>query len=84
MQQEGSLCAQHCLNALLQGPYFTAVDLATLAQQMDDQERERMAENGVDSEEYRNFIQVCVNIFRTSLLALRRLLWPAIAYWFIF
>lgn len=57
-QQEGYLCAQHCLNALLQGPYFTAVDLATLAQQMDEQERERMAENGIESEEYRNFIQV--------------------------
>jgi len=57
-QQEGYLCAQHCLNALLQGPYFSAVDLATLGQQMDEQERERMAENGVDSEEYRNFIQV--------------------------
>ncbi|KAJ1525068.1 hypothetical protein ONE63_009913 [Megalurothrips usitatus] len=56
-KQEGCLCAQHCLNALLQGPYFTAVDLATLAQQMDEQERERMAENGEDSEEYRTFIQ---------------------------
>lgn len=56
-KQEGYLCAQHCLNALLQGPYFSAVDLATLGQQMDEQERERMAENGVDSEEYRNFIQ---------------------------
>ncbi|KAK3918612.1 Ataxin-3 [Frankliniella fusca] len=56
-KQEGCLCAQHCLNALLQGSYFTAVDLATLGQQMDEQERERMAENGVDSEEYRNFLQ---------------------------
>ncbi|XP_052122226.1 ataxin-3-like isoform X1 [Frankliniella occidentalis] len=57
LKQEGCLCAQHCLNALLQGPYFTAVDLATLGQQMDEQERERMAENGVDSEEYQNFIR---------------------------
>ncbi|XP_067012532.2 ataxin-3 [Anabrus simplex] len=56
-KQEGSLCAQHCLNALLQGPYFTPVDLATLAQQMDDEERLRMSESGVDSDEYRRFIE---------------------------
>ncbi|XP_037087218.1 LOW QUALITY PROTEIN: ataxin-3-like [Pollicipes pollicipes] len=55
-KQEGSLCAQHCLNALLQGSFFTAVDLATLAQQMDEAERTRMSEAGVDSEEYRNFV----------------------------
>ncbi|XP_044733977.1 ataxin-3-like [Chrysoperla carnea] len=55
-KQEGSLCAQHCLNALLQGPYFTPVDLGTLAQQMDDEERMRMAENGEESEEYRTFL----------------------------
>ncbi|KAL3217886.1 hypothetical protein MRX96_031991 [Rhipicephalus microplus] len=45
-KQEGSLCAQHCLNGLLQGEYFTAVDLATIAQQIDEQERETMAEGG--------------------------------------
>ncbi|XP_043190501.1 ataxin-3-like [Amphibalanus amphitrite] len=56
-KQEGSLCAQHCLNALLQEPYFTAVDLATLAQQMDEAEHSRMSEAGVDSEEYRHFVQ---------------------------
>ncbi|KAF9905394.1 Ataxin-3 [Linnemannia zychae] len=38
-QQEGNLCAQHCLNSLLQGPYFTAIDLAELAQQLDLQEQ---------------------------------------------
>lgn len=56
-KQEGSLCAQHCLNALLQGPYFTPVDLATLAEKMDDEERLRMAESGIDSDDYRRFIQ---------------------------
>lgn len=58
LQQEGSLCAQHCLNALLQGPYFTPVDLASLAQRMDDEERLRMSESGVDSDEYRRFLEV--------------------------
>ncbi|XP_056638199.1 ataxin-3-like isoform X2 [Diorhabda carinulata] len=56
-KQEGSLCAQHCLNSLLQGPYFTAVDLSTLAQKLDDEERKRMAECGEESEEYHKFLQ---------------------------
>lgn len=56
-KQEGSLCAQHCLNSLLQGSYFTAVDLSTLAQKLDEEERQRMAESGIDSEEYRKFLQ---------------------------
>lgn len=55
-KQEGSLCAQHCLNGLLQGEYFTAVDLATLAQQIDEQERQTMAEGGLHSEDYRLFL----------------------------
>ncbi|GFY08752.1 ataxin-3 [Trichonephila clavipes] len=56
-KQEGSLCAQHCLNALLQAPYFTAVELAALAGQIDEQERSQMAEGGVQSEDYRKFVQ---------------------------
>jgi ataxin-3 len=38
-QQESALCGQHCLNNLLQGPYFTAVDLANIAEELDEQER---------------------------------------------
>ncbi|KAJ8659675.1 hypothetical protein O0I10_004654 [Lichtheimia ornata] len=38
-KQEGLLCAQHALNALLQGSYFTAVDLATIGQKLDERER---------------------------------------------
>lgn len=56
-KQEGFLCAQHCLNALLQGPYYNAVDLASLAHQMDEEERIRMAESGVDSEDYKLFLE---------------------------
>ncbi|KAJ3212309.1 Ataxin-3 [Entophlyctis luteolus] len=37
-KQEGQLCAQHALNALLQGQYFTAVDLSQIASDLDDQE----------------------------------------------
>ncbi|RVE57207.1 hypothetical protein OJAV_G00213960 [Oryzias javanicus] len=56
-KQEGSLCAQHCLNNLLQGEYFTPVDLSSIAQQLDEEERMRMAEGGMGSEEYRTFLQ---------------------------
>ncbi|KAF5322556.1 hypothetical protein D9619_001773 [Psilocybe cf. subviscida] len=38
-QQEGSmLCAQHALNSLLQGPYFTAPDLGVIARNLDELE----------------------------------------------
>jgi len=56
-KQEGGLCAQHCLNSLLQGPYYTAVDLANFAQQLDDAEKDRMLEGGVNSEEFLKFMQ---------------------------
>ncbi|KAM6961250.1 ataxin-3 [Aplochiton taeniatus] len=56
-KQEGSLCAQHCLNNLLQGEYFTPVDLSSIAQQLDEEERMRMAEGGMASQEYRTFLQ---------------------------
>ncbi|KAK2183897.1 hypothetical protein NP493_293g04061 [Ridgeia piscesae] len=66
LQQEGSLCAQHCLNALLQGNYFTAVDLADIAKQLDESERQQMAEAGTDSAEYRRFLQQPSNNFDDS------------------
>ncbi|XP_069772333.1 ataxin-3 [Narcine bancroftii] len=56
-KQEGSLCAQHCLNNLLQGEYFSPVDLSTIAQQLDEEERARMAEGGTMTEEYKIFLQ---------------------------
>ncbi|XP_061156544.1 ataxin-3 isoform X1 [Syngnathus typhle] len=56
-KQEGSLCAQHCLNNLLQGEYFTPVDLSSIAHQLDEEERMRMAEGGMGSDEYRTFLQ---------------------------
>jgi len=56
-QQEGALCAQHCLNSLLQGQFYSAVDLSELAIELDTMERARMAEVGEDSPEYQRFIQ---------------------------
>ena len=42
---------------MLQGSYFSAVDLGELAYRLDEDERQQMAENGIESEEYRQFIQ---------------------------
>ncbi|XP_068110702.1 ataxin-3 isoform X2 [Hyperolius riggenbachi] len=61
-KQEGSLCAQHCLNNLLQGEYFSPVELSSIAMQLDEQERMRMAEGGVQTAEYRTFIQPSGNM----------------------
>ena len=36
----------------LSGAYFTAVDLANFAQELDEDERMRMAEGGIDSPRY--------------------------------
>ncbi|VDK60295.1 unnamed protein product [Anisakis simplex] len=38
LSQEASLCAQHALNMLLQGSYFSAVDLAEIARELDARE----------------------------------------------
>ena len=40
------------------GPYFTAVDLADIARQLDEDERDRMAEGDVTSNDYQEFLKV--------------------------
>ena len=54
--QDYLLCGQHCLNNLLQGGYFTAPDLASIAEALDLQERQHMFEGGVDNPEYIKFL----------------------------
>ncbi|KAJ3096940.1 Ataxin-3 [Phlyctochytrium planicorne] len=51
--QEGQLCAQHALNGLLQGSYFTAVDLSSLGRDLDNAENDMM-----DSSEPANSDQI--------------------------
>lgn len=36
------------------------MDLSSIAHQLDEEERMRMAEGGMASEEYRTFLQVCL------------------------
>ncbi|CAF4844908.1 unnamed protein product [Rotaria sp. Silwood1] len=48
--QEGSLCAQHALNNLLQREYFSAVSLADIARELDEQERHVLGHRHGESE----------------------------------
>ncbi|CAD7679184.1 unnamed protein product [Nyctereutes procyonoides] len=60
-KQEGSLCslcAQLCLNNLLQGEYFIPVELSSVAHQLDEEERMRIAEARVTSEEYHTGLEL--------------------------
>ncbi|VDK85242.1 unnamed protein product [Litomosoides sigmodontis] len=50
LQQEASLCAQHAVNMLLQGSYFTAVDLAEIASDIDSREGSVLNEQNVMSQ----------------------------------
>lgn len=42
--QESKLCAVHCVNTVLQGPFFSELDLAALASDLDQRERQVMLE----------------------------------------
>lgn len=44
--QESKLCAVHCVNTVLQGPFFSELDLAALASDLDQRERQMMLEGG--------------------------------------
>lgn len=46
--QESRLCAVHCVNTVLQGPFFSEFDLAALASDLDSRERQMMVQTGGD------------------------------------
>ncbi|KAK9789207.1 hypothetical protein WJX73_000078 [Symbiochloris irregularis] len=54
--QVAALCGVHCLNTLLQGPYFSEIDLAQIAAELDALERSVMAEGGLEASDYLNFM----------------------------
>lgn len=80
-KQEGSLCAQHCLNALLQNEYFSAVDLAQIGGRLDESERVRMAEGGVATHEYQQFIEQPSNNFDDSGFFSVQVISEALSVW---
>ena len=55
-KQESALCGQHCLNNLLQGPYFDAGALADIALELDRKEMELMMSQGM-TDEARSFLK---------------------------
>ena len=60
-QQDDNMCAQHCLNALIQQPHFHAVTLAEIATQLDAQEREQYLQGGADSVDFLRSMQVVIH-----------------------
>lgn len=56
-RQSGSLCAQHALNALLQAEYFNAIDLASIARDIDTKERAALIESGATDEDLAAFVK---------------------------
>ncbi|KAK9838940.1 hypothetical protein WJX74_006331 [Apatococcus lobatus] len=55
-KQVAALCGVHCLNTLLQGPYFSEIDLAQIAQELDAAEQSFMMEGGTEAEDYLKYI----------------------------
>jgi len=55
-KQDAALCGVHCVNSLLQGHYFTAVDLMMIAREIDEQERKVMLEMGADTKDFLKFM----------------------------
>jgi len=49
-KQESALCGQHCLNNLLQGPYYNAGTLADLAHELDRKETALMMTEGMTAD----------------------------------
>ncbi|WCJ28416.1 hypothetical protein M5689_010115 [Euphorbia peplus] len=50
--QEAKLCAVHCVNTVLQGPFFSEFDLAALASDLDCKERQVMQHGGPASGDF--------------------------------
>lgn len=55
-KQVARLCGVHCLNALLQGSYFTEVDLANIALELDQQEKKLMMEMGTETTDFLKYM----------------------------
>jgi len=50
--QESKLCAVHCVNTVLQGPFFSEIDLAALASDLDRREQQMMLEGSAEGDAF--------------------------------
>lgn len=80
--QESKLCALHCVNAVLQGPFFSELDLAALASDLDRQERRMMLDDG-DSLRFDSQVSHNVSMDGDFSIQVRVLVYHA-GYWVFF
>lgn len=52
--QESKLCAVHCVNTVLQGPFFSEIDLAALASDLDRTEHQMLNNEHTQHQESHN------------------------------
>jgi Ataxin-3 len=52
------MCGVHCINALLQGPYFDEVSMSQIAISLDQKEKALMAEAGIQSKDFLKYMKV--------------------------
>lgn len=57
-KQDSALCAVHSLNNLLQGQFFSAIDLMNIARELDSKEKDLMAELGNDTKDFLKYMSV--------------------------
>jgi len=72
-KQSGQLCAQHALNSLLQGTYFSPIDLSELAYELDQQELElnsKLVKENMDDTGYFSLqvISKALEIFKLEMI----------------
>jgi len=51
-QELWRLCGLHCLNSIMQGPFFNEVELSEIAHELDKREKKLMAELGTETEDF--------------------------------
>jgi ataxin-3 len=52
------MCGVHCINSLLQGPYFDEVSMSQIAISLDQKEKALMAEAGIQSKDFLKYMKV--------------------------
>jgi ataxin-3 len=55
-QGQDKLCGVHCVNSLLQGPFFDEITLSEIALELDSKEKQLMAARGFDSQDFLKFM----------------------------
>lgn len=56
-QGRDMMCGVHCINALLQGPYFDEVTMSNIALALDQREKALMEEAGLASKDFLKYMQ---------------------------